>query len=155
MRPPEDMHQLMRRIEEYKRLENDRLQRKGKAPSSSQYRKEYRPDKFQQRPEKEPRASKEGLASRAEEVNMAFKKPVYKILECIKNEPYFRWVGKMGGDLARRNQSLYCTYHWEKGHTTEQCRVLKDHLKQLVKVGHLKEFIVGQEGGNVGQGSRS
>ena len=73
---------------------------------------------------------------------MAFKKPVYKILECIKNEPYFRWVGKMGGDLARRNQSLYCMYHWEKGHTTEQCRVLKDHLKKLVKVGHLKEFIV-------------
>ena len=30
-RPPEDMRQLMRRIEEYKRLENDRLQSKGKA----------------------------------------------------------------------------------------------------------------------------
>ena len=31
-RPPEDMRQLMRRIEEYKRLEDDRLQNKGKAP---------------------------------------------------------------------------------------------------------------------------
>ena len=31
-RPPEDMRQLMRRIEEYKRLEDDRLQSKGKAP---------------------------------------------------------------------------------------------------------------------------
>ena len=31
-RPPEDMRQLMRRIEEYKCLENDRLQSKGKAP---------------------------------------------------------------------------------------------------------------------------
>ena len=30
-RPPEDMRQLMRRIEEYKRLEDDRLQSKGKA----------------------------------------------------------------------------------------------------------------------------
>ena len=30
-RPPEDMRQLMRRIEEYKRLEDDRLQNKGKA----------------------------------------------------------------------------------------------------------------------------
>ena len=29
-RPPEDMRQLMRRIEEYKRLENDRLQNKRK-----------------------------------------------------------------------------------------------------------------------------
>ena len=30
-RPPKDMRQLMRRIEEYKRLEDDRLQNKGKA----------------------------------------------------------------------------------------------------------------------------
>ena len=30
-RPPEDMRQLMRRIEEYKQLEDDRLQNKGKA----------------------------------------------------------------------------------------------------------------------------
>ena len=31
-RPPEDMRQLMRRIKEYKPLEDDRLQNKGKAP---------------------------------------------------------------------------------------------------------------------------
>ena len=47
---------------------------------------------------------------------------------------------------------MYCMYHREKGHTIEQYRVLKDHLEQLVKAGHLKEFIVRQEGGNVGQG---
>ena len=33
---------------------------------------------------------------------------------------------------------------------TEQCRVLKDHLGQLVKAGHLKEFVV--EPGNQGPG---
>ena len=48
----------------------------------------------------------------------------------------------MRGDPSRRNQNLYCTYHKDKGHTTEQCRVLKDHLGQLVKAGYLKEFIV-------------
>ena len=31
-KPPEGMRQLMRHIEEYKRLEDDRLQSKGKAP---------------------------------------------------------------------------------------------------------------------------
>ena len=31
-RPPEDMRQLMKRIEEYKCLEDDRLQSRGKAP---------------------------------------------------------------------------------------------------------------------------
>ena len=54
----------------------------------------------------------------------------------------FSGLGKMGGDSAWRNQRLYCTYHWEKGHTTKHCCVLKDHLEQLVKVGHLKKFLV-------------
>ena len=48
----------------------------------------------------------------------------------------------MGGDPSRRNQNLYCTCHRDKGHTTEQCRVLKDHLEQLVKARYLKEFVV-------------
>ena len=52
---------------------------------------------------------------------MAFKEPVHKIVDRIKNEPYFRWPNKMRGDPSRRNQSLYCTYHRDKGHTTEQC----------------------------------
>ena len=73
---------------------------------------------------------------------MAFKEPVHKIVDRIKNKPFFKWPNKMGGNLSRRNQNLYCTYHRDKGHTTEQYRVLKDHLRQLVKAGYLKEFIV-------------
>ena len=57
------------------------------------------------------------LAQRIEGVNVTFKELVYKILECIKNEPYFCWLGKLDEDPARRNQSLYCTYHIEKAHT--------------------------------------
>ena len=48
----------------------------------------------------------------------------------------------MGCQQSRRNQNLYCTYHRDKGHTTEQCQVLKDHLGKLVKAGYLKEFVV-------------
>ncbi|XP_075666030.1 uncharacterized protein LOC142635848 [Castanea sativa] len=87
MRPPEGMQQLMRRIEEYKRLEDDRLQRT----------------------KRELRAPGKASTQRAEGVSVTFKEPVYKILERIKNEPYFRWLGKMGGDPVRRNQRLYCT----------------------------------------------
>jgi len=45
---------------------------------------------------------------------------------------------------------LYCTYHRDKGHTIEQCQVLKDHLGQLVKAGYLKEFVA--DSGNLGAG---
>jgi len=40
---------------------------------------------------------------RAKGVSVTFKELVYKILECIKNEPYFRWPRKIGGDPARGN----------------------------------------------------
>lgn len=114
IRPPKDMHQPIRRIEEYKRLEDNCLQGKGKALTSLQYRKDYRPKKFWQRNRKEPRAPREGSEQRTKGVNATVKEPIYKILECIKNKPYFRWQGKMGGNSTRRNQSLYCIYHREK-----------------------------------------
>ena len=46
----------------------------------------------------------------------------------------------MGGDPSRRNQNFYCIYHRDKGHTFEQCMVLKDHLEQLMRAGYLKEL---------------
>ena len=75
-------------------------------------------------------------------MNATFKEPVHKIIDRIKNEPYFQWPNKMRGSSSRRNQNLYCTYHRDNGHTTEQCRVLKDHIEQLVKARYLKEFVV-------------
>ena len=60
----------------------------------------------------------------------------------------------MGGDPLKRNQNLYSTYHRDKGHTTEQCRMLKDHLEQLVKAGYLKEFIMDLRSQEAGLGTR-
>ena len=62
-------------------------------------------------------------------VNSVFKELVYQILE-KKNEPYFRWPNKMGEDLTKRNQSLFCHYHQERGHTAEDCKTLRDHMGQ-------------------------
>ena len=80
-------------------------------------------------------------------VSSLFKEPIYQILEKIKKiklkkkEPYFKWPNKMGGDPSKRNQILYCHYHQEKGHTIEDCRTLRNHLGQLVKVGKLRQFL--------------
>ena len=41
----------------------------------------------------------------------------------------------------RRNQNLYCHYHQDHGHTTEDCRNLWDHLDQLVQKGKLKQIL--------------
>ena len=74
-------------------------------------------------------------------VNLVFKEPVYKILEKIKNEPYFKWPNKMGEDPSKCNQSLYYEYYQDKGHTTEDYRTLRDYLDQLMKARKLKQFM--------------
>ena len=88
------------------------------------------------------------------EVNVTFKEPMHRIVDRIKNESYFRWPNKMGGNPSRKNQNLYCTYLMDKGHTTEQCRVLKDHLEHLVKAAYLKEFVVDPNNQDARQGTR-
>ena len=103
----------MRRIEEYKRLEDDRLQSKGKTLVINHPWQSI----FQSRPQKDLRIQEPGL--QMGEVNVTFKQPVHRIVDRIKNESYFRWPKKMGGDPLRRNQNLYCTYHRDKGHTTK------------------------------------
>ena len=35
------------------------------------------------------------------EVNVVFREPVHKIIDRIKNEPFFRWPNKMGGTPLR------------------------------------------------------
>ena len=41
----------------------------------------------------------------------------------------------------RRNQSLHCQYHQERGHTIEDYRTLWNHLEQLVREGKLQQFL--------------
>ncbi|GFZ02308.1 hypothetical protein Acr_15g0009160 [Actinidia rufa] len=50
-------------------------------------------------------------------------------------------TGANGGNPKRRNQHWKCFYYGEKDHKIENCRALKAFLEQLVRDGHLKEFV--------------
>ena len=80
-------------------------------------------------------------STRAQLINSLIKEPVYHMLEKIKTGPYFKWPNKMGRDSSRRNQSLYCHYYQDRGHTTEDCRTLRDHLNQLARARKLNQFL--------------
>ena len=60
----------------------------------------------------------------AQAINVVFREPVQKVLEKVRNEPFFKWPNKMIGDLVNCNQNLYCYYHQDHGHITEDCRNL-------------------------------
>ncbi|XP_027100415.1 uncharacterized protein [Coffea arabica] len=48
---------------------------------------------------------------------------------------------KMNGKKERRNPDLYCLYHRDVGHETEDCNDLKNEIERLIKQGYLKQFI--------------
>uniref|UniRef100_A0A2N9IQL1 Reverse transcriptase domain-containing protein n=1 Tax=Fagus sylvatica TaxID=28930 RepID=A0A2N9IQL1_FAGSY len=91
----------------------------------------------QQKPKQSGPVTRESFQA----INTAFKEPIFKILPQIKNKPYFVWPAKLGGDPASRESKPYCAYHRERGHLTESCRNYKALLEELVRDGHLHQFI--------------
>ena len=59
----------------------------------------------------------------------------------------------MAGDSSKRNQSLYCQYHQDHGHTTEDCRNLWNNLDQLVREGKLLHLLH-PSSGHLGQANQ-
>ena len=47
----------------------------------------------------------------------------------------------MTRESTKQNQNLYCQYHQDHGHTTENCRNLWNYLDQLVREGKLKHLL--------------
>ena len=66
---------------------------------------------------------------------------MHQVLEKVKNESFFKWPNKMIGNPEKRNYNLYCQYHRDHGHTTEDYRSVWDHLDQLVRDGKLKQLL--------------
>ena len=74
-------------------------------------------------------------------VGAVFREPVHQVLEKVKNESFFKWPNKLVGNPEKRNSNLYCQYHRDHDHTTEDCRSLWDHLNQLVREDKLKQLL--------------
>ena len=148
-KPVTNLCQLMDRIDKYKRVEKDQQLGKGKAKVVPQERRDFRSDRFNNN--NRPRRDFTGQSGSADmqAVNAVFQDPIHQVLEKIKNESFFKWPNKMAGDPMKCNQNLYCQYHQESGHTTEDCRNLRNHLDQLVQEGKLRHLLhhsSGQQG---------
>ena len=76
-------------------------------------------------------------------ITTVFKIPIYRILSEIRDEEYVRFPAKMGDGQMGYNPRYRCTFHRERGHRTEDCLPLRQHLEELVAAGHLDLYIDG------------
>ena len=102
---------FMDRIDEYKQVKEDQQQGKGKTKVVFQDKRDFRSDRYNNnRPQRDFAGHSRSIATQV--VSTMFWEPVHQVLKKkIKNELYFKWLNKMGGDLMKRNQSLHYQYH--------------------------------------------
>ncbi|XP_030922863.1 uncharacterized protein LOC115949715 [Quercus lobata] len=140
-KPVTSVRQLMDRIDKYKRVEEDQQTGKGKAKVVPQERRDFRLDRFNSSNRPKRDYAEQSRSTGAQAVHAVFREPLHKILEKVKCEPFFQWPSRMAGDPSKRNQNLYCAYHQEPGHLTNDCRNLKNHLNRLVREGKLRHLL--------------
>uniref|UniRef100_A0A0D3A8L0 Retrotransposon gag domain-containing protein n=1 Tax=Brassica oleracea var. oleracea TaxID=109376 RepID=A0A0D3A8L0_BRAOL len=51
------------------------------------------------------------------------------------------WPQKMKAPDSFRNPGIWCDFHRDQGHKTEDCIALKIEVNELLKKGHLREFL--------------
>ncbi|XP_030959041.1 uncharacterized protein LOC115980992 [Quercus lobata] len=88
-KPTTSMCQLMDRIDKYKRVEEDQLQGRGKEKVIPQERRDFRSDRYSSNRPRRDFVGQPGTTN-AQTVNAVFREPVHRVLEKIKNKPYFR-----------------------------------------------------------------
>ena len=58
--------------------------------------------------------------------------PVNKILMQIKDDPALKWPKPLSSSSKRKDLKKYCRFHKDHGHYTNECRDLKEQIKELI-----------------------
>ncbi|XP_020204020.1 uncharacterized protein LOC109789468 [Cajanus cajan] len=69
-----------------------------------------------------------------------FNAPQVHILEKANNTNLIT-LPPPGHNPSSIDKSKHCRYHRNYGHTTEECRILRDHIEELVQGGHLGQYV--------------
>ena len=64
-----------------------------------------------------------------------------KLLPMICELPDFRWPWPIKSNHMERDHNKRCAYHKDHGHTIETCRTFHYLVEDLLKAGHLKQYV--------------
>ncbi|XP_014517192.1 uncharacterized protein LOC106774662 [Vigna radiata var. radiata] len=130
---PQTMDELQNRLASFIRVEEGRSHQRGREEGEST-----------SRIEKERRGEKRPFG-RVEQGSSFRGEGRFKIPQYIHYTPLNAPRTKV---MEEADESKYCRYHQNRGHTTEDCKTLKDKLESLVQQGHLRQFV--RRGGSSG-----
>ena len=63
--------------------------------------------------------------------------PINQLHMQIHDDPSLRWPGKIHSDPDSRPKNLYCRFHRDHDHITENCMALKEQVETLIRQGKL------------------
>nr|XP_027090363.1 uncharacterized protein LOC113711395 [Coffea arabica] len=63
------------------------------------------------------------------------------VLAVMRQNHLGRTPPEIPGRRDKRNSNLYCAYHRDVGHETEDCNDLKLEIENLIRQGYLKQFV--------------
>uniref|UniRef100_A0A2N9FX44 Integrase catalytic domain-containing protein n=1 Tax=Fagus sylvatica TaxID=28930 RepID=A0A2N9FX44_FAGSY len=151
--PPTTLKKLMDRVERFVRVEEDGGNTNAVVSEVPVSPPISRPQARTTQTPKARSAPTSYAAPSFKAFQMVFKEPIHRLLDKIKGKPFFVWPSKLIGDPEVRNQNLYCFYHRDKGHLTENCHKYKAHLEQLVTAGHLSDYVDSNPTGSKARGT--
>uniref|UniRef100_A0A2N9IMK3 Uncharacterized protein n=1 Tax=Fagus sylvatica TaxID=28930 RepID=A0A2N9IMK3_FAGSY len=146
--PPKSMSELMYEAQKFINAEDafqardEFLSRKRKEPEDRRFDSSRNKSSRQDY----PKAERKNISSsnRREERPSSFtplNMSIDQVLLQIEDNPDIKWPGKLRSDPTKRSKDLYCRFHRDHGHTTEDCFALKQQIEALIRQGKLGKFV--------------
>uniref|UniRef100_A0A2N9GFI3 RNA-directed DNA polymerase n=1 Tax=Fagus sylvatica TaxID=28930 RepID=A0A2N9GFI3_FAGSY len=146
--PPKSMSELMYEAQKFINAEDafqardEFLNKKRKEPEDRRFDSSRNKSSRQDY----PKAERKNISSsnRREERPSSFtplNMSIDQVLLQIQDNPDIKWPGKLRSDPTKRSKDLYCRFHRDHGHTTEDCFALKQQIEALIRQGKLGKFV--------------
>uniref|UniRef100_A0A2N9HFP5 RNA-directed DNA polymerase n=1 Tax=Fagus sylvatica TaxID=28930 RepID=A0A2N9HFP5_FAGSY len=146
--PPKSMSELMYEAQKFINAEDafqardEFLSRKRKEPEDRRFDSSRNKSSRQDYPKAERKNT--SSSNRREERPSSFtplNMSIDQVLLQIQDSPDIKWPGKLRSDPTKRSKDLYCRFHRDHGHTTEDCFALKQQIEALIRQGKLGKFV--------------